>query len=67
LGETRLGKLVDAFFIMTYRPGERIFNEGDKANVLYFVIAGKVQIEALRSTYFGGKGDNYQDIIIEEG
>ena len=67
LDEARLGKLVDAFFIMTYRPGERIFNKGDKADVLYFVKSGKVKMEALSSRFFGRKGDNHRDVIVEEG
>ncbi len=55
LDEARLRKLVDAFFIMTYRPGERIFNKGDKADELYFVKSGKVKMEALSSRLFWEK------------
>jgi cAMP-dependent protein kinase regulator len=66
LDEARLGKLVDAFFVMTYQPGERIFNKGDRGDVLYFVKSGKVKIEASRATR-SMLFSNYRDFIIEEG
>lgn len=55
LDEASLGRLVDAFFIMTYRPGERIINKGDKGDVLYIVKSGKVNVETATG------------IILEEG
>ncbi|KAL3806407.1 hypothetical protein ACHAXA_006329 [Cyclostephanos tholiformis] len=45
LDVTTLGKLVDAFSIVTHRPGERIINKGDRGDVLYIVKSGKVRVE----------------------
>ena len=55
LDDTTLGKLVDAFSIVTHRPGERIINKGDKGDLLYIVKTGKVRVAAAT------------DVIIEEG
>ena len=55
MDDTTLCKLVDAFSIVTHRPGERIINRGDKGDLLYIVKSGKVRVEAAT------------DIIVEEG
>lgn len=67
LDEIMLCKLVDAFSIVTYRPGERIINKGDKGDVLYIVKSGKVKIMDGAIVVIAGEGECFGEQALITG
>ena len=47
-----LGKITDGKQEMNFRKGEKIFSQGDRADAIYFIQAGRVKITVVST---GGK------------
>jgi serine/threonine protein kinase/CRP-like cAMP-binding protein len=65
--ETMQRRLVDAFSIVTYRPGERIINKGDKGDVLYIVKSGQVRVSTDTSTLLMKDGEYFGEQALLTG
>lgn len=62
LDESKIRKLVDAFVIVEYGPGERVVNKGDEGRVFYIVKSGQLKVDEI-----GHGNSKFQDQILEEG
>ncbi len=45
MSEERLDELIGLFLPRSAQPGERLFRTGDRADVLYFILEGSVEVE----------------------
>ena len=65
--ETMQRRLVDAFSIVTYQPGERIINKGDKGDVLYIIKSGQVLVSTDSSTLLMKDGEYFGEQALLTG
>jgi CPA2 family monovalent cation:H+ antiporter-2 len=48
MSEQRLDELISLFLPRSAQPGERLFRAGDRADMLYFILEGSVEVELPR-------------------